>query len=68
MGQHSRGMFLPDANIWLNVLTDTAYDRAQARGTKAIKVRTSSYRDFAKFVSSTPKALVPEHSNVVIHT
>ena len=25
------GLFLPDANIWLNVLTDAAYDRAQAR-------------------------------------
>ena len=61
-------LFLPDANIWLNVLTDAAYDRAQARVAKAPKVRLSSYRDFAKFVSSAPKALDPEHSNVVIHT
>jgi hypothetical protein len=62
------GLFLPDANIWLNVLTDTAYDRAQMKTETAPKVRVSSYRDFAKFVSSTPKALDPEHSNVVIHT
>jgi ketosteroid isomerase-like protein len=61
-------LFLPDANIWLNVLTDSAYNRAQARGAKAPKVRVGSYRDFAKFVSSTPKALDPEHSNLVIHT
>ncbi|MBV8831964.1 MAG: DUF4440 domain-containing protein [Acidobacteriaceae bacterium] len=61
-------LFLPDANIWLNVLTDAAYDRAQTRVAKAPKVRVSSYRDFAKFVSSTPKALDPEHSNIVIHT
>jgi hypothetical protein len=59
------GLFLPDASIWLNVLTDTAYDRAQP---KTQKVRVSSYRDFAKFVSTTPKALDPEHTNVVIHT
>ncbi len=62
------GLFLPDANIWLNVLTDTAYDRAQAKAANALKVRVGSYRDFAKFVSSTPKALDPEHSKVVIHT
>jgi ketosteroid isomerase-like protein len=27
-------MFLPDANIWLNVFTDAAYDRAQAGAAK----------------------------------
>ena len=59
------GLFLPDANIWLNVLTDAAYDRAAA---KTPKVRVSSYRDFAKFVSTTSKSLDPEHSNIVIHT
>ncbi len=62
------GLFLPEANIWLNVLTDAAYDRAQAKGIKAPKIRVGSYRDFVKFVSSTPKALDPEHSNVVILT
>jgi hypothetical protein len=52
----------------LSVLSDNAYDRAQAKGAKDRKVRVSSYRDFAKLVSSTPKAFEPEHSNVVIHT
>jgi ketosteroid isomerase-like protein len=60
-------LFLPDANIWLNVLTDAAYDRAQAAA-KTPKVRVSSYRDFAKFVSTTSKGLDAEHSNIVIHT
>ena len=32
------------------------------------KVRVSSYRDFAKLVSTTTKSFDPEHSNVVIHT
>ena len=61
-------LFLPDANIWLNVLTDAAYAQAQAKGMKAPKIRVGGYRDFVKFVSSTPKALDPEHSDLVIHT
>jgi hypothetical protein len=58
---------LPDANIWLNVLTDAEYDRAQAGAANTSKIHVSSYRDFAKFVSTTPKSLDPEHSKVVIH-
>ena len=61
-------LFLPDANIWLNVLTDAAYAQAQAKGINAPKIRVGSYRDFVKFASSTPKALDPEHSDLVIHT
>ena len=62
------GLFLPDANVWLNVLTDSEYARAQAKSPTAQKVRVSSYRDFAKLVSATTKSFDPEHSNVVIHT
>ena len=62
------GLFLPDANLWLNVLTDSAYARAQAKSPTAQKARVSSYRDFAKLVSTTPKSFDPEHSNVMIHT
>ena len=62
------GLFLPDANLWLNVLTDSAYARAHAKSPTAQKVRISSYRDFAKLVSTTTKSFDPEHSNVVIHT
>ncbi len=61
-------LFLPEANIWLSVLTDSAYDRAQAKGDDDPKVRVSSYLDFAKVVSSTAKTFDPKHSNVVIHT
>jgi ketosteroid isomerase-like protein len=62
------GLFLPDANIWLNVLTDAAYNRAQMKGSHAPKIRVSNYQDFAKFVSTTNKNLDPVHSNVTIHT
>jgi ketosteroid isomerase-like protein len=61
-------LFLPDANLWLNVLTDSAYAQAQAKSATAQKVRISSYREFAKLVSTTPKTFDPEHSNVEIHT
>jgi ketosteroid isomerase-like protein len=67
-GDALAGLFLPDANLWLNVLTDSAYARAQTKSTAAQKVRVSNYRDFAKLVTTTPKNFDPEHSNVVIHT
>lgn len=62
------GLFLPDANLWRNVLTDSAYALAQAKSPTAQKVRVSNYRDFAKLVTTTTKSFDPEHSNVVIHT
>jgi len=62
------GLFLPDASLWLNVFTDSAYARAQSKSATAQKVRVSNYRDFAKLVSTTTKSFDPEHSNVVIHT
>ena len=62
------GLFLADANLWLNVLTDSAYAQAQAKSATAQKVRISSYQDFARLVSTTPRRFDPEHSNVVIHT
>jgi hypothetical protein len=62
-GSALSALFLPDANIWLNVLTDGAYDQAQAKRANDPKVRVSRYRDFAKVVSSTPKAFNPKHSN-----
>lgn len=61
-------LFLPDANLWLNVLKDSAYARVQANSPTVRKVRVSNYKDFAKLVSTTPKSFDPEHSNVVIHT
>jgi ketosteroid isomerase-like protein len=66
-GTELSGLFLPDASLWLSVLTDSAYARARAKS-PAQKVRVSSYQEFAKLVSTTPKSFDPEHSNVVIHT
>ena len=66
-GTKLSGLFLADANLWLNVLTDSAYARAQAKSPTAQKIRISSYQDFAKLVSTTPKSFDPEHNNVAIH-
>ena len=67
-GNALAGLFLPEANLWLNVLTDSAYVRVQANSPSAQKVRMSNYKDFAKLVSTTPKSFDPEHNNVAIHT
>jgi ketosteroid isomerase-like protein len=61
-------LFLPDANLWPNVLTDSTYARAKAKSATAQKSRVSNYPDFVKLVSTTTKNFDPEHSNVVIHT
>jgi hypothetical protein len=54
--------------LWLNVLTDSTYDRAKAKTPRAQNIRVGNYHDFAKIVSTTTKPLNPEHSNLVIHT
>ena len=67
-GARLAALFIPEGSTWLNVLTDEAY--AQAKGTKPdiAKVRVSSYKDFAKFVSSSKMSLEPKHSNLQIHS
>lgn len=67
-GDALSSLFLPDANIWLNVLTDSTYSREKAKTPTAQKVRVGNYRDFVKLVSTTTKSLDPEHSDVVINT
>jgi ketosteroid isomerase-like protein len=67
-GTKLSALFLPNANLWLNVLTKSAYAQAQAKSATAQKVRVSNYRNFAKLVSTTPSNFDPEQSNVVIHT
>jgi hypothetical protein len=59
-------LFLPEAHLWLNVLSENAL--ATATGTHPSKVKVSSPEQFAKFVSSSTAALDPQHTGVVIHT
>jgi hypothetical protein len=67
-GARLSNLFLPEGTLWLNVLTDNAYEHVKAATPSAPKVRSGSYRDFANFVSTTTKSLDPRHTNVVIHT
>jgi ketosteroid isomerase-like protein len=61
-------MFIDEGSTWFNVLSDVAYARALAKNPAALKLRHSSFQEFAKFVSSSHAALDPQHSKVQIHT
>jgi hypothetical protein len=65
-GERLSALFLPQGSIWLNVLSNEAYDRLKKTSPQLAKVRLSSYKDFATFVSTTKKALEPKHSHVQI--
>jgi ketosteroid isomerase-like protein len=67
-GARVSSMFIEEGSTWFNVLSDAAYARARAKNPAALKVRHSSFQEFAKFASSSHAALDPQHSNVQIHT
>lgn len=67
-GARLAGLFLPEGSVWLNVLTDKAYEHALRQKPSTLKVKVGNYQDFAKFVSTTTKALDARHTNIVIHT
>jgi ketosteroid isomerase-like protein len=59
---------VPEGSTWSNVLSEKAYHAAQAKKPDAVKVRRSSFSEFAEFVSSTLSALNPQHTHVQILT
>jgi hypothetical protein len=67
-GARLAALFIPEGSAWLNVLSDDAYAQAKAKSPDAMKVRVGSYKDFAKFVSTTTANLDPEHSHVRIQS
>jgi ketosteroid isomerase-like protein len=67
-GARVSSMFIDDGSTWFNVLSDAAYARLRAKNPTVLKVRHSSFQEFAKFVSSSHAALDPQHSNIQIHT
>jgi hypothetical protein len=67
-GERLSALFLPNGSTWLNVLSNEAYARLKKTSPQLTKVRVSSYKDFAAFVSTTKNALEPKHSHVQIHT
>jgi ketosteroid isomerase-like protein len=67
-GAKLASLFLPDASLWLNVLTDRVYEHVKAEKPSASKIKVGNYQDFAKTVSTTTKNFDPHHTNLVIHT
>jgi ketosteroid isomerase-like protein len=67
-GARMSSLFIDNGSTWFNVLSDAAYARARAKDPAALKIRHSSFRDFAKIVSSSHATLNPEHSNLRIFT
>jgi hypothetical protein len=59
-------LFLDPGSTWITVLSDKAYAAARAKNASAQKIRVSSYRDFASFVSGTKSDLDPRHTDVRI--
>jgi hypothetical protein len=59
-------LFLDHGSTWVTVLSDKAFSTARAKNASTEKVRVSSYRDFAAFVSSTKSDLDPRHADVRI--
>ena len=67
-GERLSALFFPEGSTWVNVLSDEAYARMRAKRPEQAKIRVSSYKDFAKFVSGSKANLDPQHTHVQIHS
>ena len=67
-GARLSALFVPEGSTWVNVLSDEAYARMKAKKPDLVKVRVSTYKDFAKFVSASKANLDPQHSHVQVRS
>jgi len=65
-GERLSALFLPEANLFLNVLGDDRLATARAKSPDAPKVRVSSPAEFAHYVSTTKSDLDPVHSHLQV--
>lgn len=65
-GERLSALFLPQANLFLNVLGDDRLAAARAKSPEASKVRVSSPAEFAHYVSTTKSVLDPVHSHLQV--
>jgi hypothetical protein len=65
-GERLSALFLPQANLFLNVLGDDRWATARAKSPDAAKVRVSSPAEFAHYVSTTKSALDPVHNHLQV--
>jgi hypothetical protein len=57
-------LFLPQASLWLNVLSDEAYAAARLKSPDAAKVRHATVAAFANLVSTTRSNFNPTHTQL----
>jgi hypothetical protein len=57
-------LFIPEGSMWLNVLSDEAYARPEAKSPDAVKIRVGGYKDFAKLVSTSKASFNPTHTHL----
>lgn len=67
-GKTLGSLFLADHNSWLTVLDDAEYAKAKARNPKAAKVNSSTWKEFADFVSTSKVPVEERFYNVRIET
>ncbi len=67
-GARLAALFLQEGSTWLNVLSDPAFAHVRLTKPGASKVRVSSFKDFASFVSTTKQKLDPRQTHLVLHT
>jgi hypothetical protein len=67
-GARLAALVIPEGSTWLNVLSDSAFARIRLTKPDAAKVRVSSFKDFATFVSSTKQKLDPWQTHLILHT
>jgi hypothetical protein len=67
-GAQIAALFIPEGSVWLNVLSDAAYARMQAKSASVAKIRVGSYKEFAGFVSNSKASLEPRHSHIRIQS
>lgn len=67
-GKALGSLFLADHNSWLVVLDDGEYARAKARDADAAKVRKSTWKEFADYISNSKVPVEERFHNVRIET
>ena len=67
-GEALRGLFLPEPQAWLSVLSDEEYADARAKDPKAARLQPGSYARFAESVAANPGREEEVFSNIDVRT
>lgn len=67
-GETLRGLFLPEPQAWVSVLSDEEYANARAKNPKAARLQPGSYARFAESVAANPGREEEVFSNIDVRT